>query len=316
MERHVLAVDITKDRGAKRVRNNSPELSMRYWSTKGLLEQLQNIQSQLHTGTAPARLGLTENVRVSESLELVEHLLRQWAPLSAREQRRAPRKAVKKIVEIVYGLSSIITHIKEARKSADANLSGDNLTFDENTDVNIYGFVTKRTQDRAGYANSTSSVRSRGVERWVMEDESEYGYGAAIETADKDWLRVGALVGLRPDKTPPWALGIVRRLSRLSESESSVGIEVLPGKPQDIFLYNQQASVYTVNGMDTHNGRAAMAGLLLDDPNDPSIVIDPAHYLRNAILEYRLLHEAKTVQMEDTIDNGEGWVRVRVSRLD
>ena len=124
------------------------------------------------------------------------------------------------------------------------------------------------------------------------------------------------MVGLRPDKTPPWALGIVRRLSRLSESESSVGIEVLSGKPQDIFLYNQQTSAYTVNGMDAHNGRAAMAGLLLDDPNAPSIVSDPAHYLRNGILEYRLLHEVKTIQMEDTIDNGEGWIRVRVTRLD
>jgi cyclic-di-GMP-binding protein len=316
MERHILSVDITKDRGARRVRNNSPELSMRYWSTTALLEQLKGIQSQLHTGNAPARLGLTENVRVSESLDLLEHLLRQWAPLSAREQRRAPRKGVKKIVEIVYGLPFIISHIKEARKGTDAGLSGDNYTFDENTDVNIYGFVTKRTQDRGGYATPVSSERTRGIERWVMEDESECGYGATIETADKDWLRVGALVGLRPDKTSPWALGVVRRLSRLSESESSVGIEILPGKPLDIFLYNQQSSVYTVNGMDTNNGRAAMAGLLFDDRDDPSIVIDPAHYLRSAILEYRLLQEVKTIQMEDPIDHGEGWIRVRITRLD
>jgi hypothetical protein len=90
-ERHVLTADMTKDRGAKRVRNNSPELSTRYWSTQDLLERIRSLQSELHAGTAPARLGLTEYVRVSESLELLDHLSRQWAPLTAREQRRSPR---------------------------------------------------------------------------------------------------------------------------------------------------------------------------------------------------------------------------------
>lgn len=315
MARHVLAIDLTKDRGAKRVRNNSPELSMRYWSTMELLDQIRSIQAQLHTGTAPARLGLTENVRVSESLELLDHLSRQWAPLTAREQRRTPRKTVKKIVEIVHGLSSIIAHIKESRKNDDASLNGGNLSYDEHNDVNIYGFVTNRTLDRTTYA-SAPGLRASGIERWVMEDESEYGFGTTIETKDKDWLRVGALVGLRLDKTADWSLGIVRRLSRLSEAESSVGIEILLGKPLDVFLYSQQTSVYTVDGLDTQNGRATMACLLFDDDNDPSIIIDPAHYHRGTIFEYRFLLGSRNVQMAEPIDHGEGWIRIRIARLD
>jgi hypothetical protein len=315
LERHILAVDMTKDRGAKRVRNNNPDLSMRYWSTQELLDQIKGIQSGLHAGTAPARLGLTENVRVSESLELLDHLLRQWAPLSAREQRRAPRKSVKKIVEIVHGLSSIITHIKENRTASDAVVAHDNLSFDEYNDVNIYGFVTNRTMDRSTYGNVPKAQKS-DIERWVMEDESEFGFGTTIEAKDKDWLRVGALVGLRADKASGWSIGIVRRLSRLSEAESSVGIETLPGKPLDIFLYGRQQSVYTVNGHDTHNGHPPIAGLLFDDNDDPSIIIDPAQYQRSSILEYRLLQETHNIQMGDTIGHGEGWIWVRISRLD
>ncbi len=317
LDRHVLAVDLTKDRGPKRARNVSSELSMRYWSTFGLLDQLKEIQSALHGGTSPARLGLSEYVRVSESLELMDHLSRQWSPLSAREQRRAPRKSIKKIVEVVNGLPSIIANIKESKIGTDASLFGDNYTFDQNTDVNIYGFVTKRTIDRASYATSTPSERKRDIERWVMEDESELGYGTTIETKDKDWLRVGALVGLRSDRNVPWSLGIVRRLSRLSESESSVGMEILQGIPADIFLYNQQSSSYTVNTItDNYNGRAAMAGLLFDDENDPTIVIDPVHYVRSSILEYRFQQEKKNIQILDPIDHGEGWIRIRFMRLD
>jgi hypothetical protein len=314
-ERHVLTIDMTKDRGAKRVRNMTPELSMRYWSTQELLDQLRGIQSELHAGTAPARLGLTEYVRVSESLELIEHLLRQWAPLSAREQRRSQRKAVKKIVEIVHGLSSILAHIKEAKEGSDANMTRDKLSHDERNDVNIYGFVTNRTIDRATYA-SVPNERGSDIERWVMEDESECGFGTTIEARDKDWLHIGTLVGLREDKTAGWSLGIIRRLSRLNEVESSVGIEILPGKPLDIFLYSQKSSVYTINGQDAHNARTSIVGLLFDDPNVPSVVIDPALYQRSAILEYRHLQENKNIQLDDPIDHGEGWVRVRVSRLD
>jgi len=315
MERHVLTVDMTKDRGVKRVRNNNPELSMRYWATRDLLDQLKGIQSELHAGTAPARLGLTENVRVSESLELLEHLSRQWAPLTAREQRRAPRKTVKKIVEVVHGLSSIFSHIRESRKVSDAGLSSDNLSFDEHADVSIYGFVTDRTLNRLN-ESSAPSQQSGDIERWVMEDESEYGFGATIETSDKDWLRVGTLVGLRVDKTAGWALGIVRRLSRLSETSSSVGIEILRGKPLGIFFHTRQASVYTVDGRETQTDHVAMAGLLFDDQDDPSIIIDPAHYQHSAIHEYRFLQGSKSVQMADPIEHGEGWIRVRIIRLD
>ena len=315
IERHVLAVDLTKDRGAKRVRNNTAELSMRYCATQELLDQLRGILSELHSGTSPARLGLSENVRVSESLELLEHLLRQWAPLNAREQRRSPRKAVKKIVEIVHGLPSIIARIKDDKKGSDASLAGDRLNFDEHTDVAVYGFVTNRTLNRSSYG-ATPDGRAPDIERWVMEDESESGFGTTIEARDKDWLRIGALAGLRADKTAGWFLGIVRRLSRLNEVESSVGIEIMAGKPLDVFLYSQQSSVYTVNGLSTHNASPAIAGLLFDDQDDPSIVIDAAHYQRNGIFEYRLMQEKKHIQMGDAIDHGEGWVQVRVSRLD
>lgn len=313
-ERHVLTIDMTKDRGAKRVRNNSPDLSTRYWSTQELLERLRGIQSELHAGTAPARLGLTEYVRVSESLELLDHLSRQWAPLTAREQRRSPRKSVKKIVEIVYGLPAVIARITEERNGGEASPPRDKLGFDDHEELNIYGFVTNRTLNRGPYAE-TPREKIPDIERWVMEDESEFGFGATVEARDKDWLRIGTLVGLRADKSVGWSLGVIRRLSRLSEAESSVGIEILPGKPLDIFLYGLQASAYTVNGVAANSTHAAMSGLMFDDEYAPSIVLDPAHYQRKGIIEYRFQQKNRTIQMDDPIDHGEGWIRVGITRL-
>lgn len=313
-ERHVLTVDMTKDRGAKRVRNSTPDLSTRYWSTHELLERIKGMQSELHAGTAPARLGLGEYVRVSESLELLDHLTRQWAPLTAREQRRSPRKPVKKIVEIVHGLPSVIARLAEERIDSEAAPPTERFGFEEHEELGVYGFVTNRTLNRGPYGE-TARNRMADIERWVMEDESEFGFGATIEARDKDWLRIGALVGLRADKSAGWSLGVIRRLSRLNEAESSVGIEIVPGKPLDIQLYGLQASAYTVNGQAAYNANAAMPGLLFDDEYAPSIVVDPAYYQRKGIIEYRMRQQTRTIQMDDPVDHGEGWIRLGITPL-
>ena len=313
LDRHVLTIDLTKDRGARRVRTNDPDLSTRYWSTQPLLDKIKTIQAGLHAGTAPARLGLTEQVRVSESFELLEHLSRQWAPLSAHEKRRAPRKAVKKIVEIVHGLPAAIAQIREHLAGGAAEARKDRLSFDDHVNLGIYGFVTKHTPSREPYG-APPKEQAAEIERWVVEDESEFGFGATIEARSKDWLRIGTLVGVRTDKAAGWSLGIIRRLSRQSDMESSVGIETLPGKPLEIHLYGQQALGYTVNGASGHKMQSISA-LLFDDDHLPSLIIDPAHYLRKGIMEYSLGKKKLTVQLDDPIDHGDGWLRAGLTRL-
>lgn len=318
VERHILAVDMTRDRGARRVRNSGPELSTRYWSTLNLLNQIKGIQSEIHAGVAPARLGLTENVRVAESLELLSHLVRQWGALTAREQRRKPRVAVKKVVEIVHGFPTIMTHVRESSLDGQPGPVDDRLIRDEAMDVHVYGFVTERTRERLTASTANPALPSiRDIERWVMEDESECGYGTTTQTRDKDWLRVGALIGLRTDKVGDWSLGVVRRLSRLSETESSVGFETLRGKPLAVSLRNGQNSAgYTVNGVNAEDGGGAVRGLILNEGDNPVIVLDPMHYQRKAVLEYAQPRDRKTIRLGDLIEQGEGWLMCHITWLD
>lgn len=316
--RHILAVDMTRDRGARRVRNTGPELSTRYWSTLDLLNQIKGIQNEIHAGAAPARLGLTENVRVAESLEMLSHLTRQWGALSAREQRRKPRVAVKKVVEIVHGFPIVLAHVLESRfDGQDSHRVDDSLIRDEAMDVQIYGFVTERTRERlAENAAKPLLTSARDIERWVMEDESECGYGTTTQTRDKDWLRVGALVGLRTSKAGEWLLAVVRRLSRISETESSVGFETLPGYPLAVTLQSRQEGAgYIVNGVNANHTTAEMHGLILNEGSQPAMVLDPMQYQRKTILEYT--HPSrKTIRLGDVIEQGEGWLMCQIIWLD
>lgn len=306
---HVFAVDTSDDRGPRRIRNKGPEITTRYWSTMELLARLKTIRASLKEGDPPARVGLTEDARVSESLDLIEQLERQWAPLNHREQRRKPRQSVKKVVEIIHGLTPLIAHIKECGGEQGNNVYTDNVIYEEAADIHVYGFVTDRTRERTNHAARPSSLLP-DTERWIMEDESECGYGTTIETHDKDWLRVGALVGVKPDKAETWSVGVVRRLSRFGDYQSSVGIETLPESPVLVMLYGKKTAAYEVNGIDTAGTELPIAALILPGENSTTLILDPAEYAHKRIFEYTHLNGKRLIQLEEMGERGEGWIRV------
>lgn len=70
-------------------------------------------------------------------------------------------------------------------------------------------------------------LRSIDVETWIATDESPAGYGSTIRELHGDWVKLGALVGIRPERTKSWGIGVVRRINRENETDHRVGIEVL-----------------------------------------------------------------------------------------
>ena len=65
------------------------------------------------------------------------------------------------------------------------------------------------------------------IEVWTVENESEGGYGALMPQAKSDWLRVGALLGVKIEDGASWGVGIVRRISAFDHKQRYVGIQVL-----------------------------------------------------------------------------------------
>jgi hypothetical protein len=159
------------------------------------------------------------------------------------------------------------------------------------------------------------STRSPDVERWVMHDESECGYGAVVESRDKDWLRVGALISIRTHDAAVWQLGVVRRLSRVGDSTSSVGIETMAETPALTMLHDMSPAGYTVDGFDNTGASLPHASLWLG--NDPdSIIIDPIHFTPGKVFEVHGLPERKLVALGNPIERSEGWMHVVVEPVE
>ncbi len=67
----------------------------------------------------------------------------------------------------------------------------------------------------------------QGIESWLIEDISAGGFGAQVPEVKPDWIRVGAMVGTRPEGVTRWGLGVVRRLRRDARNQGYVGVETL-----------------------------------------------------------------------------------------
>jgi hypothetical protein len=67
------------------------------------------------------------------------------------------------------------------------------------------------------------------VESWVVENVSDGGYGAILPATGSDWLKVGAMIGLKSQGETHWGVGTIRRLARDGERNRRVGIQRLSG---------------------------------------------------------------------------------------
>ncbi len=65
------------------------------------------------------------------------------------------------------------------------------------------------------------------IETWVATDSSPAGYGATIRYMRGDWVKLGALVGVRQPEERYWGIGVVRRINRENDTDHHVGLQLL-----------------------------------------------------------------------------------------
>lgn len=98
-----------------------------------------------------------------------------------------------------------------------------------------------RVKSRLTAVNGLDAIHARlsnrggeESEAWVVDDVSLGGMGAQVPLTASDWVRIGALLGMQPEGGSNWLVGVVRRFSRETPTQGSVGIETLSKSPQAI----------------------------------------------------------------------------------
>jgi hypothetical protein len=98
-----------------------------------------------------------------------------------------------------------------------------------------------RVKSRLNAVNGLATIHARlsdkggeESEAWVVDDVSLGGMGAQVPLGANDWVRIGALLGMQPEGGHNWLVGVIRRFSRETPTQGSVGIETLSKSPQAV----------------------------------------------------------------------------------
>ena len=326
--RHVFQVHLGETSGARRIRRPPKDELIRYWSINALFEHIERIKQALMNGELPVRLGLTEECRLPACLEFLERIEQLWSPEGEKRAQRAhERKSVKKMIDVLRGWAEICVEVKQDnnRNQVKKNVEDveQELSYDEMVDYKLYGFVTHRTQVKIIHEHEEEpKPQPRGTrERWVMENESEQGYGAVIKDIDNEWVRLGKLVGLKPEKKGSWVIGVVRRLSCVPEDHHYVGIEIIAQNPIVVMLRpeNQKSSGYTIDGVDSVDVVLPIPALYIkgdaDKKRPDTLVLQSAEYATGRELELSAKGKSYKVSLNKVLERGDDWLRVSFNVL-
>jgi hypothetical protein len=296
---------------------------LRYWSCETLLECAAAARAALRNGETPAQLGLGEECRLPVCLEFIDRIAVQWdSSGEGRARRKQERVARVKLIDVLKDYLEICASVKQDNDAlSPSNKESEQkvISYEEMLDVRLYGFVTQRTQAKLAQAKKDSNAAEKPQadahhERWLMENESPKGFGATVDALENDWIRLGKMVGLKPERSENWVIGVVRRLALLESGQRNVGIEVLASKPVTVTLRatKPRHSGYTVNGVDAVDVVLPVSALYLASSEDKvgaSLILDSVEYAPGRHFEMSARNRSYSIALGRVVEKGDDWLR-------
>jgi len=142
---------------------------------------------------------------------------------------------------------------------------------------------------------------------WEVEDISTSGFRCVLPASGTNGVKIGLLVGIKPEKMDHWGVGIVRRLSRDPQNNLHVGIEMLANQVTAVALRKRDA------------GDEPQA-LWLDSPGGDSSEVDllmsPDTFTSSRSLHVRLDGKSYLLMPLGLVEQGEDYDLARYRKIE
>ena len=316
-ERHLFFVSQEEDRGGRRMRHFEPQPSYRYWDTDKVVLQVERLAQYARQDRMPAELRLPTSMSFSDCLLLSEHMLVEWSRHVYRRQRRTDeRDEVAKVAQVVNGIVNVCQHVKNVLYSAGQPLQPEEVK------------ARPLPESESKPENAEGAITLPGVqgEKWTINNESKYGFGAVVSTDLNLWLRPGRIIAIDYELNPEMpVVGVVRSVKQLPGSKRHVGIEVLSHTPAYVRLRSLANSVHPQDFLPTDvflaacvttQGQPPFPALYLpkDEEKDvPSTLLLPrVEFIAGGIFELRTEHHHSQVRLGRVVEQKDDWVRVEI----
>lgn len=175
---------------ARTLKGVEPGPTVRYFGAGAALAGLNQLVGFVaETGGIPQDVNLGGSYEKDVVLTVLRHLAQYWS--DQPPARSSERRRTTARITVVPGMAEVLNRLDPAHS--------DSLDFHQES----------------------------AAESWVVENVSDGGYGAIVPTVKSDWLKVGAVIGVQPESSPYWGVGILRRISRDEKQQRRVGIQLL-----------------------------------------------------------------------------------------
>lgn len=317
--KHQFCVNLLDSVGPLKIQGPVEGDMVRYWSVSELLQEVEKIAKQLEQGESPQLLGLGDEVRMPSCLDFIKQLEILWSREHSNQIKRSERHRVSKMVDVCHGFSNINSAIRsDNEKAAAAKKTAQNSTdYDEIMDMRMYGYVTERTKQKIADAQARQNAyvpKQVDFDTWVIENESEGGFGAVLPIAGNDWVRLGVLIALRLDAQGHWMVGVVRRLNRQNQEQFYAGVQLLSTTPVGISmrgLHDDHNSTLSITGVDSVGVVLPRLGLYIpymaDGNRANTIMMQSADYSHDKLYQVHGRDKVFTVKLSDTLEKGVDW---------
>ncbi len=156
-----------------------------------------------------------------------------------------------------------------------------------------------------GAAPETSPGKS-----WVAEDVSATGFRCVLDVAQGAGIKVGSLVGFKPENVQHWGVGIVRRLRRGEQNKLDAGVEIFTNRMAMVGLREEGGQ----------QGATEVAALWLGQADaaapDTRVLVKPGSVAEGRLLRMRTAGKFYMLMPQGVAEKGDDFDLLRYQMVE
>jgi hypothetical protein len=303
---HVFFVDLQKDEGVMRIRNQRFPAKSLFWDMDGIELEIDLCLKLIAEHKKPEILQKLNTPSMPIFQEMLLFLKREW---SRKEYKRQRRKETRKETSRSAAVSMGIAHVHEMLKQFDLTGQAVKSLVD--------GTLNDRRLATGVMMRGNTNTMVGGREKWTIHDESEFGLGSILQQENATHVKPNKLISIYSqtrDNLP--AIGVVRNLKQLTAGKLKVGIELFTHTPDIAVLkkfdIKKEQDTKTDPLLNIHNQE--FLGIFIPKQETTnqaaSIILPKIDYMPNTFYSVVLNKHREIVKFQTPIESGDDWVRL------
>jgi hypothetical protein len=157
-------------------------------------------------------------------------------------------------------------------------------------------------------------TQNMAAESWIVENVSDSGCGAIVPPQKIDWVRVGALIGMKNEVSDYLGIGLIRRITRDAHQQRRVGIQVLTKTAIPVKI--SKANTMSALNFDLREETAILLTVKPDARGEVEVLLREGIFNGRDSLEMTLKDRSYQLLPLRIVEAGEAyyWARFKVKK--